>query len=122
MKLIPKQHGLTAISWLVIIAVAALFITLLLRLIPVYIEGYAVYDSLEGMKADSKVATYSSRTIRSKLLKRLNINSVYSVTDDDIYVTKKSGKTIIEVDYEVRKKVVGNLDFIVSFRKEITVQ
>ncbi len=122
MKLIPKQHGLTTISWLVIIAVAVLFITLLLRLIPVYIEGYAVYDSLEGMKADSKVATYSSRTIRNKLLKRLNINSVYSVTDDDIYVTKKSGKTIIEVDYEVRKKVVGNLDFVVSFRKEITVQ
>ena len=122
MKLVSKQRGLTAISWFIIIAVAIMFITLLLRLIPIYIEGYTVYDSLEVMKSDPKIAEYSGRTIRKNLLKRLNINSVYSVTGDDIYVTKKSGKTIIEVDYEVRKTVVGNLDFVVTFRKEITVQ
>ncbi len=122
MKLISKQRGLTAISWLLIIAVALVFITLLLRLIPIYIEGYSVYDSLEGMKSNPKIASYQTRTIKKNLLKRLNINSVYSVTGDDIYVTKKSGKTIIEVDYEVREKIVGNLDFVVRFDKEITVQ
>ncbi len=122
MKLISKQRGLTAISWLAVIAVAIMFITLLLRLIPIYIEGYGVYDSLEGLKDDPKIATYPNRTIRKTLLKRFNINSIYSVTGEDIYITKKSGKTIIEVEYEVRKPIVGNLDFVVSFRKEVTVQ
>jgi len=122
MKLTSKQRGLTAISWLLIIAVALVFITFLLRLIPIYIEGYSVYDSLEGMKSDPKIASYQTRRIKKTLLKRLNINSVYSVTADDIYVTKKPSKTIIEVDYEVREKIVGNLDFVVRFDKEITVQ
>ncbi len=122
MKLISKQRGLTAISWIAIVAVVVLFATLLLRLIPIYIEGYSVYQSLESMAGDSKVATYSTRAIKKTLLKRLNINSVYSVTGDDIYVSKKSGKTIIEVDYEKRENVVGNLDLIVHFKKEITIE
>ncbi len=45
MNLISKQRGLTAISWLAVIAVAILFITLLLRLIPIYLEGYSVYTA-----------------------------------------------------------------------------
>ena len=122
MKLISKQRGLTVISSIVIIAVAALFVTLLLRLVPIYIEGYSVYQSLESMAGDSKVATYSNRGIKKRLLKRLNINSVYSVTGDDIYISKKSGETIIEVDYEKRENVVGNLDLIVHFKKEITIE
>ncbi|VAW91203.1 hypothetical protein MNBD_GAMMA23-314 [hydrothermal vent metagenome] len=122
MNLISKQRGLTAISWLAVIAVAILFITLLLRLIPIYLEGYSVYTSMDGLKDDPKVATYPVRSLKKNLLKRLNINSVYSVTGDDIYVTRKAGKTIIEVEYEVRKTVIGNFDFIVRFQKEITVQ
>ncbi len=121
MKLISKQRGLTAISWFLVIAVAILFVTLLLRLVPIYIEGFSVYESLDSMKGDSKIASYPVRGIKKTLLKRLNINSVYSVTGDDIYVTKKSGKTIVEVDYEVRENIVGNLDLIVHFKKEVTI-
>jgi len=122
MKLVSKQRGLTAISWVVIIAIAVLFITLLLRLIPIYIEGFSVYESLEAMGNDKKVAKYQTAAIKKSLLTRLNINSVYSVTRDDIYVTKKGGKTTIEVDYEKRENVVGNLDLVVSFRKSVTIE
>lgn len=122
MRLISKQRGLTAISWFFIVAIAVLFITLLLRLVPIYIEGYSVYESLESTKGDSKIATYPIRGIKKTILKRFNINSIYSVKPDDIYVTKKSGKTMIEVEYEVRENIVGNLDIVVRFKKEITIE
>ena len=74
------------------------------------------------MKTDSKLNKYPAKAVKKSLLTRLNINSVYSVTGDDIYVSKRSGKTIIEVNYEIRENIVGNLDFVVSFKKEVTVQ
>lgn len=122
MKLISKQRGMTAISWFLVIVVAALFITFIIRLIPIYIDGFSVYESIGSMATDSKLNTYSAKGVKKTLLKRLNLNSVYSVTPDDIYISKSSGKTIIEVDYEVRENLVGNLDFVVSFKKEVTVQ
>lgn len=122
MQLILKQRGLTAISWFFVIAIAVLFITFLIRLIPIYIDGFSVYESIESMQSDSKLKTSSTKGIKKSLLTRLNLNSVYSVTGEDIYVSKKAGKTIIEVDYEVRENIVGNLDFVVSFKKEVTVQ
>lgn len=122
MQLISKQRGLTAISWFFVIAIAILFITFLIRLIPIYIDGFSVYESIEAMQSDSKLKTSTTKAIKKSLLTRLNLNSVYSVTGEDIYVSKKSGKTIIEVDYEVRENLVGNLDFVVSFKKEVTVQ
>jgi len=122
MQSLSKQHGLTAISWVVVIAIAAMFAIFLLRLIPIYIDGYSVRESVNYMGTQKKLAKYPARGIKKSLLKKLNINSVYSVTAEDIYVTKKGGKVIVEVDYEVREKIIGNLDFVVSFHEEVTIQ
>ena len=122
MQSLSKQHGLTAISWVVVIAIAAMFAIFLLRLIPIYIDGYGVGETLEYMKTEKKFIKSSTRGIKKSLLKKLNINSNYSVTAEDIYVTKKGNTVIVEIDYEVREKIVGNLDFVVSFHKEVTIQ
>lgn len=122
MKIISKQRGMAAISWFIIIAIGVIFITFLIRLIPIYIDGFAIYESLDSMQSDSKLKTVSAKGIKKSLLTRLNLNSVYGVTGEDVYVSKRSGKTIIEVDYEARENIVGNLDFVVSFKKEVTIQ
>ena len=122
MQSFSKQHGLTTISWIVVIAIAALFAIFLLRLIPIYIDGYSVGSAVKNMKTEKKYVNSSVRGIKKALLRNLNINSVYSVNAEDIYVTKKGDNIIVEVDYEVREKIVGNLDFIVSFHKEVTIQ
>lgn len=122
MKIISKQRGLALISWFFIITIAVLFITFLIRLIPIYIDGFAIYDSLDSMRSDSKLKTFSAKAVKKSFLTRLNLNSVYGVTGEDVYVSKRSGKTIIEVDYEARENIVGNLDFVVSFKKEVTIQ
>ena len=122
MQSISKQRGLTAISWFVVIAVGIMVSIFLLRLIPIYIDGFSVAQSVDVMKTDKKLLKSSVKEIKKSLLLRLSINSVYSVKADDIYVTKKANKVIVEVDYEIREKVVGNLDFVVSFKNEVTIQ
>ncbi len=122
MQSISKQRGLTAISWFFILAIIVMLAVFIIRLIPIYLDGYAIGQSLTYMETQKELKTKSIRMIKSSLMSKLKINSVYGVTNEDIYVTKKRNTVIIEVDYEVRKKVIGNLDFVVSFNKEVTIQ
>jgi len=122
MQLISKQKGLTAISWMFIVAAGALLLIFLLRLVPIYLEGFSVSETVRNMADEKALIKSPVRDIKRTILKRLNVSSVYSVTGDDIYVTKGRNNVTIEIDYEVREKVMGNLDFVVSFNKEVTIQ
>jgi hypothetical protein len=92
-----------------------------LKLLPIYLDGYSVKSSLESIKSEHNVGKKSSLDIKRMLLKRLDINMVDEVTKDDIYIDKSRGSMIVEVDYEVRKKLLGNLDVVVSFYHSIEV-
>ena len=50
MKHIHRQTGLTAISIVVILVIAAFFIMLALRLAPIYLENFKVSSHLESLK------------------------------------------------------------------------
>ena len=118
---ISKQRGMTAISLFIVIAMAIMVIIFLIRLVPIYIDSASVESAVQSMASDAKMKTAGTKAIKKSLLTKFNLNSVYSVTGDDIYVSKVGGKTLIEVDYEIRENVVGNLDFVASFKSEVTL-
>ena len=118
MKTCESQRGMTAIGWLfviVMIVAAALF---LMKLIPIYIEGFNVGSVVSGMENDPEMRGVPPGKIVSTLMKRLDINMVDAVTRDDVYVTREQDQMLLEVEYEVRERLVGNLDIVVSFHKE----
>lgn len=122
MQSISRQRGLAAISIFVIVAVVVMFAIFVIRLIPIYLDGYAIGKSLSYMETQKELKTKTIREIKSSLLSKLKINSVYGILPEDIYITKKANKVTIEIDYEVRENIVGNLDFVVSFNKEAIIQ
>jgi len=119
---ISKQQGLTMISILAIVVVVVFFVIFLIRLVPIYLDGFAITESLSYMETQQELKKKSIRDIRKSLMSKLNLNSVYGVVADDVYIIKKRNKVFIEVDYEVRENIVGNLDFVVSFNKEAVIQ
>jgi len=119
---VSKQQGLTMISILTIVVVVVFFAIFLIRLVPIYLDGFAISESLSYMETQQELKKKSNKEIRQSLMSKLNLNSVYGVVADDIYITKKRNKVYVEVDYEVREKIVGNLDFVVSFNKEAVIQ
>jgi hypothetical protein len=121
MNSIHKQRGMTAIGWVLIFLLIAVVTLVTLKLLPIYLDGYSVKSSLESIKSEHNIAKKSSLDIKRMLLKRLDINMVDEVTKDDIYIDKSRGSMIVEVDYEVRKKLLGNLDVVVSFYHSIEV-
>ena len=112
------QRGLTLISWMVVIGVAVFFVIMGMKLVPIYLENYSVKTILKSVEEDRGSAQRSPREIRDGIMKRLKINGVYDFDPAVIKIKKDKGRTQINVDYDVRKNMVGNIDVIVSFQEK----
>lgn len=122
MRLPGRQRGMTAIGWLLVILVAGIFGFALLKLIPVYFDGYKIGASMESLAADQNAQGKSPRELQKMLLKRLDINMIYDIKAEDIAVTRASGGGYsIEIDYEPRIQFFANLYFVVVFDKTVNV-
>ena len=54
--------------------------------------------------------------------KRLMINDVHRVNDDDIMIKMKPRMTTVRVAYEVQVPLMSNLDFLVTFDNEVVLR
>ncbi len=116
-----KQKGLTLISWLAIIAVVLFNAIIAMNVVPVYLNDHSVKSLMEGLETDSSVRGATPKKIKDTITKRLRVNNVYSVTKDNIDIKKIKNDYVITIEYEPRGKLVGSLDYIVTFKHEARV-
>ncbi len=121
MNMKRKQAGMTAIGWMGVIALIMMFVLLFLKLLPIYMDGYKVGSVLSDLKDEPGVASMTPVMISKMIMKRLDINMVDNVTRDDIYIDKLKNSMNVEIDYEVRENLVGNVDIVVHFQKAISI-
>jgi len=107
------------ISWLVVLSIAGFFVMVGLRIVPVYLEHYSVKQVLASLKQEPFISRKPVAEIRKMLVRRLDINSVQGVTRDNIEIHRSGGVTKVEVKYEQRRPIAGNLDVIMSFDDSI---
>jgi hypothetical protein len=121
-KPISKQKGLTMISWIVVIVFLLFQGVIAMNVIPVYITDSNVKKIMAALPDDINAREASTQQLKNMVLKRLNINSVYSIKPENIKVKKGRDEHIVTIEYEPRGKLVGNLEFIVSFKHEAIVK
>lgn len=122
MNLSPEgQQGLTFIALVFILGLIALFVLLALKIGPIYLDHSKVANSLAVLEKTPHIETESVYEIRDRLSKQFNMNYVYDVTQDDIKVTKHGNYLKVVIEYEVVKKIVGNLSVLVEFHDVIEV-
>lgn len=116
-----KQTGISFISLLVLIGAAGFFVMIGLKLVPSYIEHYSIKKVLLSLENDSLINKKSPAEIRKLIQKRLKINSVYDFNPKNISFSKKQRGLEVRIAYEVREKVVGNVDMVLSFDDQVTL-
>jgi len=121
MKSIHRQRGMTPIGWILVLLLIAFFTLIALKLVPIYIESFTVGSVISDLKNEPGITSMNSREITSIINKRFDINTITSVSADDIYVEKLGDKMTISAEYEVRKPMLGNVDIMVSFNKTVEV-
>ncbi len=118
---ISKQAGLTLISWIVVIVFLLFQGVIAMNVIPVYMTDATVTSILEELPNDSAAQRASSKELKRLIEKRLSINNVYSLKSSDIKIKKGRGEKIVLINYEPRGKLIGSLDYIVTFNHEVRV-
>jgi hypothetical protein len=116
-----SQRGLTMISWLIIIAFLLFQGIMAMNIVPVYLTDSSISSMMEGLQSDPSLANVSSKKLREVIKKRLKINNVYDMKKEDIKIKKTKSGYLVTIDYEPRGKLIGNLDFIVTFKHEALV-
>ena len=113
---------MTLIGWILTFLLAAVIAIVALKLIPVYLDGYKVYQSMASLAEDDSARGKNATELRKLLMKRLDINMVTDVTSDNITFSNQGGKIAVEVDYEVRRQMFGNLYAVVVFNKTVEIK
>jgi hypothetical protein len=117
-----RQHGLTAISWILIIALAAFLGLIALKLIPIYLQAFNIATVVKQLPDEPFIGDKGPAEIRRSLIARLKINSVYDFDPKNIVIKKGLNTYLVDVSYEVREPVLGNVDIVVSFSNQTEIK
>ncbi|MEQ1527676.1 MAG: DUF4845 domain-containing protein [Methylococcales bacterium] len=116
-----RQQGLTFISILLILGLIAFFVLLIFKVVPIYLDHSKVANALAEIKAMPDATTKSEAEIRKGLDRQFIMNYVYDVTQEDIKVVKHGTYLKVQIEYEVVKKLAGNLSLLAEFNDVIEV-
>ena len=116
-----KQTGMTAIGWLIVLALIGLFAIAGIRLIPLYLEDVKVSSVLKSVKTefDGKQATPS--VLRRAIKKRFDVDSVGALDAKDVSITRDGDKYVVDATYEQRAPFLANLDFVARFSNTVEI-
>lgn len=116
---IQKQRGITLIGFIIVLSFAIFISFIGMKIGPLYMEYYSVVSAMNGVASERGSANLSPYDIRVKVLNRLYVSySAENVKEKHIKIVRKNG-VHLNVAYEVRKPVIGNLDVVAKFDKTV---
>lgn len=121
MNIRHHQKGMTAIGWLLVLALIAFFTLITLRLVPLYLEFGKVASVMESLQNDPGVTNMSRTEIVTLVTRRFDVNDVRNVNPKIIKVSKDKGILTVSIDYERREHLVANVDVVATFDKKVEV-
>lgn len=114
----PPRHqgGMTFISWVFVLAIFGFFVLLGLKLFPIYSTNYSVRQAMESVGKEPGVGDKSNTQVMDMLESRLYMNYVRDLPKDAIKIKRDTdGRRVLEANYEVREKIMFNVDVMVAF-------
>lgn len=111
-----KQQGLSSLGIIGILVVAVFTTTLVLKMLPVYIEHFSVVSSLESLQEEGSLLD-----IKTSLMRKFSINDIDNVSREHIDIKREGKKKTVTISYEVRKNVVSNIDIVLRFSDSVVL-
>ena len=113
--MVSKPRGMTLMSFVIVLVVVGFFALIIMKLFPMYSEYYSLKKVMEEYAAQPNSASSPPATIFRDLERRLDIAYVNSVKKEHVKVFREGGVAKLNIAYEVRVNMVGNLDVIGKF-------
>jgi len=121
MRDINRQNGMTAIGWVLVLALIGFFVLLILRIGPSYLEYFRVSSAMQSLEDEKELVHTSPYEVRKVLEKRFDMNDVYVIRQNNVKVDMGDGSITASAKYESRVHLFYNIDVVMSFSKKVRV-
>jgi hypothetical protein len=109
------QSGITLIGFVMVLAVVGLFAYVGMKLFPMYSEFFAVKSALKGLANEPGIGSQDARKITDLFFRRLYISYSENVKRENVKLQRTDNGWRMDVNYEVRKPIISNLDVVGKF-------
>ena len=110
-----RPDGMTLISFIMVLVIVGCIAYLAMKLFPVYNDHWAVVKAMNQVAAEPGIQNKGPEAVRESVDRKLYISYVSAVKHEHMTIDRKDGQPVLRIKYEVRDKVVANLDFVASF-------
>lgn len=117
-----KQNGITLMSFLVVLVLVGFFALVAMKLFPMYSEYYNLEGVMAEFAAQPNSASYSPAQAYADLERRFNIAYVESVDKEHVKIIRQGRSAKLNIAYEVRVALFGNLDVVGKFDHTVDLQ
>ena len=114
---ISSQRGMTTTSALFTLLLAGFFLTLTFKLGPHYLDNKIVQGAIDQV-GQSDINGKSDSEIRRKIANFFTINNIRDIDVRKVIVTRDDSGTRINLDYEKRIEMFGNVDVVLKFSNQ----
>ena len=110
-----SQRGITLLGFIIVLAVVGLFAYVGMKLFPMYSEYYSVRSAMKGLANEPGIDNTDPRKIQDLFFRRLYISYSENVKPEHVKLKRVGAGWQMDVKYEVRKELIGNLDVVGKF-------
>lgn len=121
-QLMKKQQGMTLISWVVVLVFVGFQFMMAIKIVPVFAEDHTIKTIWKGLENEPSLVGAGTKDIKNAIIKKMKMNNVYNFDMGIVKIKKAKGYHIVTAEYEPRGKLVGPVDFIISFKHEAKVR
>lgn len=108
-----RQRGISFIGFIVVLAVVGFFLFLGMRIGPTYMEYFTIRNAVNTVA--SQATSADPGAIREAIRKQMQIDYSANFRPEFVKVQRDSSGATIVLNYEIRKPLMYNLDFIARF-------
>ena len=121
MNTIKNQQGMSTLGLMTVVLVIVFVAITAMKLWTPYYDDLAVKTAVENMANEDATRSMSPNEVLQTLNKRLQVNQV-TLQKDDVKIKKEDGVINIDVVYERRIPMYGNIDAMVKFNHHATIK
>jgi hypothetical protein len=119
---IRRESGLTLIGFLIVLVMVLFFVYAGMRVVPMYLEYYALGNALQTLKDDPASKSMPPQKIKQRIQSSLWASYANNnIKPEHMHISKKSGGINIRVKYEVREPFLGNISIVGNFEKSVVL-
>ncbi len=112
---VRKQQGLSLSSlliWSIILVLIAIFG---MKVAPAYIEHSAITKNLKAIAQEVELQDGDPNQIRLSFGKRAQIDSIKSISGQDIKIDRENGRVVLSAKYTVKIPLASNISLSIDF-------